>query len=185
MDILNIPILLKQLFNTCPRKKIVMSSKAQWPTGISVPTTRIDILIHVPVIFANYRDFDPDFVAKLGFEIAVVQQTRTRDWTFEGVADPNRPPVPAVQPRPYFVQFWLNNAKSPKHVQKQYVWCSTCSQSSLINRWRLNGNKYHEQSYNKTAICLWARYSGLLNSFIKFISCIAALRTTIVANQRA
>ena len=54
---------------------------------------------------------------------AVAQQTRTRDQTFEGVVDPrpNRPPVSTVQPRPYFVQCWLNFSKSPKHAQKQYL----------------------------------------------------------------
>ena len=32
--------------------------------------------------------------------------------------DPNRPSVPADQPRPYLVQFWLNYAKSHKHAHK-------------------------------------------------------------------
>ena len=42
------------------------------------------------------------FFVKLDFEIAVDQQTRTSDRTFEGVPDPNRQTVPAGQPRPYF-----------------------------------------------------------------------------------
>ena len=46
---------------------------------------------------------------KLVFEIAVAQQTRTRNLTFEGVVGP---PVPAVQSRPILVQFWLNYAKT-------------------------------------------------------------------------
>ena len=57
------------------------------------------------------------FFVKLVFEAAIVQQTRTRDQTFEGVVDPQRPPV---LPCLYLVQFWLNHAKSPKHAQKQY-----------------------------------------------------------------
>ena len=47
----------------------------------------------------------PDFVVvKLVFEIAFDQQTRARDRTFEGVSDSGCPPVPAGQPRPYFVK---------------------------------------------------------------------------------
>ena len=45
-------------------------------------------------------------------EIAVDQQTRTNDRTFEEVPYPNRPPVPAVQPRPYMVYFSPNYAIS-------------------------------------------------------------------------
>ena len=44
------------------------------------------------------------FFVKLDFEIAVDQQTKTSDRTFEGVPDPNRQTVPAGQPRPYLVQ---------------------------------------------------------------------------------
>ena len=36
----------------------------------------------------------------LDFEIAVDQQTRARDRTFEGVSDSGCQPVPAGQPRP-------------------------------------------------------------------------------------
>ena len=39
---------------------------------------------------------------KLGFEIAVDQQTRARDRTFERVPDSGCPPVHAGQPRPYW-----------------------------------------------------------------------------------
>ena len=38
---------------------------------------------------------------KLDFEIAVDQQTRAHDQTFDGVPDSGCPPVPAGQPRPY------------------------------------------------------------------------------------
>ena len=41
--------------------------------------------------------FRPDFVVKLDFEIAVDQQTRAHDQTFEGVPDPGCPPVPCMQ----------------------------------------------------------------------------------------
>ena len=44
---------------------------------------------------------------KPDFEIAVVQQTRARNRTFEGVPDSGSPPVPAGQPRPYVVIFDL------------------------------------------------------------------------------
>ena len=43
---------------------------------------------------------------KLDFEIAVEQQTRARDRTFEGVLDSGCPSVPAGQSRPYLVNFW-------------------------------------------------------------------------------
>ena len=67
------------------------------------------------------------FFVKLDFEIAVDQQTRTSDRTFEGVPDPNRQTVPAGQPRPYLVQIKPNLAKYPEHVQNPYFMCSTCS----------------------------------------------------------
>ena len=51
----------------------------------------------------NLRGVHPDFFVKLDFEIAVDQQTRARDRTFEGVLDSGCPPVPAGQPRPYLV----------------------------------------------------------------------------------
>ena len=54
---------------------------------------------------------------KLGFDIAVDQQTMTSDRTFEGVPDPNRQTVPAGQPRPYLVQIWPNLANYPEHAQ--------------------------------------------------------------------
>ena len=69
----------------------------------------------------------PDFFVKLGFDIAVDQQTRTSDRTFEGVPDPNRQTVPAGQPRPYLVQIRPNLAKYPEHAQNPDFRCSTCS----------------------------------------------------------
>ena len=67
------------------------------------------------------------FFVKLDFEIAVDQQTKTSDRTFEGVPDPNRQTVPAGQPRPYLVQIRPNLAKYPEHAQNPYFMCSTCS----------------------------------------------------------
>ena len=61
----------------------------------------------------------PEFFVKLVSEIAVDQQTKTIDQTFEEVPDPNRPPVPVVQPRLYLVTFWPNYAKSPERIQFQ------------------------------------------------------------------
>ena len=55
----------------------------------------------------------PCFFVKLDLEIAVDQQTKAHDQTFEGVPDSGCPPVLAGQPRPYLVNFWLNFAKSP------------------------------------------------------------------------
>ena len=51
------------------------------------------------------------FVVKLDFEIAV--DNKLRPMTFEGVPDAGCLPVPAGEPRPYMVNFWLNFAKSP------------------------------------------------------------------------
>ena len=55
----------------------------------------------------------PLFFVKLDFEIAVDQQTKAHDQTFEGVPDSGCPPVPAGQPRPYLVNCGPNFAKSP------------------------------------------------------------------------
>ena len=53
---------------------------------------------------------------KLDFEIAVDQQTRACDRTFEGVPDSRCQLVPAGQPRPYLVNCWPNFAKLPKRA---------------------------------------------------------------------
>ena len=44
----------------------------------------------------------PDFFVKFDLEIAIDQQTRACDQTFEGVPDSGCPPVPAGQPRPFW-----------------------------------------------------------------------------------
>ena len=69
---------------------------------------------------------------KLDFEIAVVQQTRAHDQTFEGVPDSGCPPVPAGQPRPYLVNWWPNFAKSPKHAQNHALGALLVA-TSLLN----------------------------------------------------
>ena len=46
---------------------------------------------------------------KFDLEIAIEQQTRACDRTFEGVPDSGCPPVPAGQPRPFLVPIM------PKH----------------------------------------------------------------------
>ena len=53
--------------------------------------------------YSEYQN--SDFFVNLDFEIAVDQQTRAHDQTFEGVPDSGCPPVPAGQPRPYLVNF--------------------------------------------------------------------------------
>ena len=63
----------------------------------------------------------PQFIVKIVFEIAVDQQTITNDQTFEGVPDPNRPPLSAVQPRPYLVYLWPNYAKSRNMPKTQIL----------------------------------------------------------------
>ena len=68
-----------------------------------------------------------NFFVKLGFKIAVDEQTRTGDRTFEGVPDPNSQTVPAGQPRPYLVQIRPNLAKNLEHAQNTDFRCSTCS----------------------------------------------------------
>ena len=86
-------------------------------------------ILHIKLSYVYYlRGGDNGyFFVKLDFEIAVDQQTRTSDRTFEGVPDPNRQTVPAGQPRPYLVQIRPNLAKYPEHAQNPYFMCSTCS----------------------------------------------------------
>ena len=48
---------------------------------------------------------EPTFFVNLVSETAVDEQTRSSNQTFEGVPNPNRPPVPVVQQRPYLVPF--------------------------------------------------------------------------------
>ena len=72
------------------------------------------------------------FFVKLGFEIAVDQQTRTGDRTFEGVPDPNRQTVPVGQPRPYLVQIRPNLAKYPD-MPKTMLWDALLVATSLLN----------------------------------------------------
>ena len=66
---------------------------------------------------------------KLDFEIAVDQQTRAHDKTFEGVPDSGCPPVPAGQPRPYLVIFLPNHLNMLKTV----LWGALLVATSLLN----------------------------------------------------
>ena len=67
-----------------------------------------------PIIDNLYSIFiHPDFFVKFDFEIAIDQQTKACDRTFEGVPDSECPPVPEGQPRPFLVQIVPNYAKSP------------------------------------------------------------------------
>ena len=49
------------------------------------------------------------FFVKVDFEIAIDQETRACDHTFEGVPDSGCTPVPAGQLRPYLVPIMLNH----------------------------------------------------------------------------
>ena len=60
--------------------------------------------------------FTPIFCETLFRDSTDDQQTKARDRTFEGVPDSGCPPVPAGQPHPYLVNFWLNFANSPQHA---------------------------------------------------------------------
>ena len=79
------------------------------------------------------------FFVKLDFEIAVDQQTKTSDRTFEGVPDPNRQTVPAGQPRPYLVQIRPNLAKYPEHAP-YHILCALLVASGHLNSYM----KFHQ-----------------------------------------
>ena len=93
-----------------------------WYLGMG--DTVLGAAIRVPVLYIGVHH---NFSVKLDFNIAVDQQTRTGDRTFEGVPDPNRQTVPAGQPRPYLVHIRPNLAKYPEHAQNTDFRCSTCS----------------------------------------------------------
>ena len=71
----------------------------------------------------------PDFFVKLDFEIAVDQQTRAHDQTFEGVPDSGCPPVPAGQPRPYLVNFSPNH----RNMLTAMLWGALLVATNLLN----------------------------------------------------
>ena len=99
---------------------------------LAINSTQADIGLSLGIFFYSYT-FKTDFFGQINifykssdlrggggspyifgilvFEIAVAQQTKTRNRAFEGVVDPNRPPVPVGQPRPYLAQSWLNYFK--------------------------------------------------------------------------
>ena len=80
---------------------------------------------------------------KIDFEIAVDQKTKAHDQTFEGVPDSGCPPVPAGQPHPYLVNFWLKTMR----------W-GTLSKSD--KNW---------PSYKQNTIC---PYLGIRNKYYRF-----------------
>ena len=75
---------------------------------IALYTNIISYIDHVAFpCFLTFKGagFTLIFFVKLDFDIAIDQQTRAHDQTFEGVPDSGCPPVPAGQPRPYLVNF--------------------------------------------------------------------------------
>ena len=70
---------------------------------------------------------------KLVSEIAGDQQTRTSDQTFEGILDPNRPPVPVVQPSPYLWSFFGTIMPNHRDIPKTKIMCALLVASSLLN----------------------------------------------------
>ena len=70
------------------------------------------------------------FFVKLYFEIAVGQQTKTGDRTFEWVPDPNV--VSAWQLRPYLVLIMPNLTKYPEHVQNPGLYADIFGQMHQI-----------------------------------------------------
>ena len=88
----------------------------------------------------------PDFFWKLDFEVAVDQQTKAHDQTFEGVPDSGFSPVSAGQPRPHLVNFWLNFAKSLEHVQNHALGCSTEHKYKVLSKLDKNWLSYEQNS---------------------------------------
>ena len=70
------------------------------------------------------------------FEIAVYQQTRTNDQNFEGSQTTNRPPMPAVQLRPYLVYFWPI-MQNHCNIHKPHILDAVLVAIGLLN-WYLN-----------------------------------------------
>ena len=88
------------------------------------------IVIHIVVCrisFVVNWSLRLSFFAKLVFEIAIDQQARTGDRTFEGVPDPNRQTVPAGQPCPFLVQIRPNLDKC-----QIIVMCDLCINNHYI-----------------------------------------------------
>ena len=69
------------------------------------------------------------FFVKLDFEIAVDQQNRAHDQSFDGVPDSGCPPVPAGQPRPYLVIFLLNHL----NMLTTMLWGALLVATNLLN----------------------------------------------------
>ena len=67
---------------------------------------------------------------KLDFEIAVDQQSKAHDQTFEGVPDSGCPPVPAGQP--YLVNFG-SILPNQLYMLKTVLWGALLVVTSLLN----------------------------------------------------
>ena len=92
-------------------------------TGV-LQKTQFQMLFNFETFFAVdlVRGGSPCFfVVKLDFDIAVDQQTKAHNRTFEVVPDSGCQPVPAGQPRPYLVNF---GSIFPNHLNmlKTVLW---------------------------------------------------------------
>ena len=100
----------------------------------------------------------PDYFVKLDLEIAVDQQTRARDRTFEGVPDSGCRPVPAGQPRPYLVNLWpiLPN---DLNMLKSMIWGALLVATSLLNTCKKIGWVMNKILYAH----IWAYAPNMIN----------------------
>ena len=90
--------------------------------------------------------YQPEFLVKLVFEIAVDKQTRTSYQTFEGVQDPNHPSVPVVHPRPYWSLF-CPIMSNYRNIPKTKMFGALLVASGLLNyymKFHQNGQKMAE-----------------------------------------
>ena len=69
---------------------------------------------------------------KFDFEIAVDEQTKAHDETFEGVPDSGCPPVPAGQPRPYLVKLFRSILPNHLNMLKTVLWGAQLVGTSLL-----------------------------------------------------
>ena len=112
----------------------------------------------------------PCLFVKLDFEIAVDQQTKAHDRTFEGVPDSGCPPVPAVQPRSYLVNF---GSILPNHLNmlKTMLLGAIIVATSLLNTYTrlffllLSKSDKNLPSYEQNTICA---YLGIRTKYDRF-----------------
>ena len=94
---------------------------SSWP--VATPPPPLELSFFPDLYCLRGRVVHPDFFVKLDFEIAVDQQIRANDQTFEGVPDSGCRSVPAGQPRPYLVNF----CQITLTCSQPCFGCSTCS----------------------------------------------------------